>query len=105
MLSYSSLPSFFMGYALETTMYLLNKVPTKSTPKMPIELWRGFKSSLKHIRICGCPTYVLKGKMTKLELRSELYLIVGYLKETKGYDFYNTEEQKVFVSTNATFLE
>ena len=32
-------------------------------------------------------------------------LFVGYPKGTRGYYFYNSEEQKVFVSTNAKFLE
>ena len=32
-------------------------------------------------------------------------LFVGYPKGTRGYYFYNNEEQKVFVSTNAKFLE
>ena len=30
---------------------------------------------------------------------------VGYLKETKGYYFYNTKEQMLFVSNRAIFLE
>ena len=29
----------------------------------------------------------------------------GYSKETKGYLFYNHKDNKVFVSTNAKFLE
>ena len=32
-------------------------------------------------------------------------LFVGYPKETRGGFFYSAEENKVFVSTNATFLE
>ena len=40
MLSYSTLPISFWGYALNTAMYLLNSVP-KSIPKTPIELWNG----------------------------------------------------------------
>ena len=31
--------------------------------------------------------------------------VTGYPKRTRGYYFYNSEEQKVFVSTNAKFLE
>ena len=33
------------------------------------------------------------------------YLFVGYPKETRGYYFYHTLEQKQFVSMNAVFLE
>lgn len=45
MLNYSSLPILFWGYALETTVYLLNLVPSKFVPKTPTELWTGRKLS------------------------------------------------------------
>ena len=32
-------------------------------------------------------------------------LLVGYPKETRGYLFYSCKDNKVFVSTNAKFLE
>ena len=41
MLSYSTLPISFWGYALNTAMYLLNLVPSKSIPKTLVELWIG----------------------------------------------------------------
>ena len=41
MMSYSTLPISFLGYALNTVMYLLNLVPSKSVPKTPVELWNG----------------------------------------------------------------
>ena len=41
----------------------------------------------------------------KLEHRSKLCLFVGYPKETRGGLFYNPQDNKVFFSTNATFLE
>ena len=34
MMSYSSLPLSFWGYALQTACYLLNNVPSKSVPKL-----------------------------------------------------------------------
>ena len=36
MLSGSTLPKSFWGYALQTSVYLLNRVPTKSTPNIPL---------------------------------------------------------------------
>ena len=32
-------------------------------------------------------------------------IFVGYIPETRGGYFYSPKDQKVFVSTNATFLE
>ncbi|WP_227649430.1 hypothetical protein, partial [Klebsiella pneumoniae] len=40
-----------------------------------------------------------------MEARSEVCVFVGYPKGTKGGYFYNPKENKVVVSTNATFLE
>ncbi|KAK1569067.1 hypothetical protein Q3G72_032160 [Acer saccharum] len=45
------------------------------------------------------------GKTEKMESRSETCIFVGYPKETKGYYFYSPSDLKVFVSTNAKFLE
>ena len=41
----------------------------------------------------------------KLGPRSDRCLFMGYPKETKGYYFYHTEEQRLFVSNRAIFLE
>ena len=48
---------------------------------------------------------MLKWDPSKLETRSNVCLFVGYPKGTKGYMFYDPHDQKVFVSTNARFLE
>ena len=60
---------------------------------------------MRYLHIWGCPAHVLKGKPDKLEPKSEVCLLVGYPKETKGYLFYSRNDNKVFVSTNAKFLE
>ena len=105
MLSYSSLPESFWGYALETAAYILNLVPSKSVSKTPTELWKGRKPSLNHIRIWGAPAHVLVQKQQKLESRTEMCMFIGYPKGTRGGIFYNPKEKKVIVNTHATFLE
>ena len=67
MMSYANLPVFLWGYALETSAYLLNKVPSKSVPQTPYEIWKERKPSLKHVKIWGCPAYVKKVDPDKLE--------------------------------------
>src|SRR5215467_10044921 len=42
---------------------------------------------------------------SKLDPRSELCYFVGYPKGTRGGYFYHPQEHKVFVSTNARYLE
>ena len=84
MMSLSTLPLSFWGYALEIAAYILNMVPSKSVPKTPMEMWTGRKLILSHIRIWGCPAYVLKKSSNKLDSKSELYWFVGYPKGTRG---------------------
>ena len=105
MMSYSTLAISFWGYALNTAMYLLNLVPSKSVPKTPVELWNMRKPSMRHLHIWGCPTHVLKGKSDKLQSKTEVVFFVGHPKGTVGGLFYSHKDSKVFVSTNAKFLE
>ena len=48
---------------------------------------------------------MLKGKTRKLEPHSEVCMLVGYPKGTRGGLFYSPQDNKVFVSINARFLE
>ena len=105
MLSYSSLLISFWGYALETSTYLLNLIPSKSISKTPTELWNGRKPSLYHICIWGALAHVLRKEPHKLESRTKVCLFNEYPKGTRGGLFYSSLEKKVIVSTNAKFLE
>ena len=106
MMSFAQLPDSFSGYAAETAAYILNMVPSKSVSKTPYELLRGCKGSLRHFRIWRYPAHVLLQNSKKLERRSKLCLFVGYpRKEMKDDLFYDPQENRVFVSTNVTFLE
>ncbi|KAA0059676.1 gag/pol protein [Cucumis melo var. makuwa] len=107
MMSYAQLPSSFWGYAVEATLRILDNVPLKSVSETSFELWRGRKPSLSHFRIWGCParSKVTPRSWKKLEPRSKLCQFVGYPKEMRGGLFFDPQENRVFVSTNATFLE
>ena len=105
MIGFAGLPISFWGYALESTCYILNRVPSKSVAKTPYEIWMGRKPVLAHLRVWECPAYVKRLLTDKLGPRSDKYLFVRYPKEYKGYYFYHTREQKLFVSLRATFLK
>ena len=77
----------------------------KVVSKTPLELWNGPNPGLGHFGIWGCPVYVLRKKVGKLEQRTEVFLFVGYSKGTQGGLFYSPVDKKVFGSTNATFLD
>ena len=86
-------------------MYLLNLVPSKSVPKTPVKLWIRRKPRMRHLHIWGCLAHVLKGKSDKLQSKTEVIFFVRYLKGIVGDLFYSHNDNKVFVSTNAKFLE
>ena len=84
-----SMSSLFLRYAVETIVYILNNVPSKSVSETPFELWRRCKLTLSHIRIWGCLAHVLVTNLKKLEPRSRLCKFVGYSKETRGDIFFD----------------
>ena len=94
-----------LSYALETAVYVINRIPSKSVDVTPYEIWCNKKPILSHMKVWGCPAYVKRIVSDTLEDKSDKCLFVGYPKETIGYHFYHTLEQKVFVSKNAVFLE
>ncbi|KAL6346088.1 hypothetical protein AAG906_025368 [Vitis piasezkii] len=68
------------------------KFPTKVVPKTPFELWKCWKSSLRHMCIWGCST--ISG-----------YLI-GYDEKSKGYRFYcPSHNTRIVESRNSKFLD
>ncbi|KAK8680980.1 hypothetical protein V6N13_053388 [Hibiscus sabdariffa] len=97
MMSHTDLPTSFWGYALETTTFTLNRVPSKSVQKTPHGMWTGRRPNMSFMRVWGCQAYVKHQMSTKLEPKSQKCTFVGYPKETKGYYLYNPKENKVFV--------
>lgn len=59
---------------------------------------------MRFLHIWSCPAHILKGKSDKLELKTKVYLFVGYLKETKHDSFNNLVNYKLFVCTKAKIL-
>ena len=105
MMRFASLSISFWGYALESAFYVLNRISSKFANKTPYGIWIGHKSVLSHLRIWRYPAYIRHLKINKLEPRSDKCIFIGYSKEIKRYYFYLADEQKVFVSNKAYFLE
>jgi hypothetical protein len=72
--------------------------------KTPYEICTGKRPSLSFLKIWGCDSYVKRLTPTKLKPTFDECIFVGYPGETKGYYFYNRQENKVFVARNAVFL-
>ena len=97
MMSKVNLPKSLWGDALETIVYILNRVPSKLDNVTPYEIWTNKKPYLSHMKVWGCSAYVKRILSNKLEAKSDNCLFVQYPKETMGYQFYNSLEQKVCV--------
>ena len=105
MMGKADLPKSFWGYELEIPIYILNIVPSKSIDVTPYEIWTNKKPYLSHMKVWGCPAYVKWILSDKLESKSDKCLFVGYPNETMGNKFYNSLEQKMFISEHVVFLE
>ena len=105
MMGKADFPKSFWVYSLETVVYILNRVPSKSVEVTPYEIWTNKKPYLSYMKVWGCPAYVKQTISVKLEAKSDKCLFIGYPKETMGYQFYNTLEQRLLVSKHAIFLE
>ncbi|GJX63505.1 retrovirus-related pol polyprotein from transposon TNT 1-94 [Tanacetum coccineum] len=55
MLANLKLPEFLWTEALKTVAHILNRVPFKSVPKTPYEIWTRRKPSLRYLQFWGCP--------------------------------------------------
>ena len=58
-----------------------------------------------YFRIWGCSVYIKYLQINKLGPWSNKCIFVGQPKESKTYYFYHAEEQNVFISNRAFFLE
>lgn len=105
-LFYSQLHKSFWGNAIETAVYLINRVPTRTNEnnKTPYELWHNRKTAIKYLRVFGSTAYVHK-KLTngKLDSRSTKGIFVGY--EPSGYKVYIPSDRKFILSKDVQFDE
>ena len=108
MRSNTKLPQFLWTETLKTAVYILNRVPTKAVSKTPFESFKGWKPSLRHIRVWGCPyeVRIYNPQEKKLDPRTISGYFIGYAERSKGYRFYCTSHiTRIVESRNAKFLE
>eukprot|EP01018_Ginkgo_biloba_P002020 Gb_37775 [translate_table: standard] len=71
----------FWGEGVYTTVYLLNRSPTKPLVNKTLEeAWTGIKPDVSNLKIFGCIAYahVPDEKMTKMESKSIKCIFIGY---------------------------
>ena len=94
MMSLAILPKVLLGYALETAVYVINRIPSDSVDVAPYEIWSNKKSVLSYMRVWDALHRWRELCQINLMNKSDKCLFVGYPKETRGYYFYHTLEQR-----------
>ena len=86
MISNSSLPVNLWMEALKTTMHILNRVPSKSVPKTPYELWTGKKPRLNYLHVWGCPSgaKIFNPHIGKLDPKTVSAILLDILQHPKA---------------------
>ena len=108
MLHQSGAPKYLWAEAVNTAIYILNRVPTSQAPgKTPYEMWCGQKPTLDHLKVFGCDAYahVPDEKRRKLDTKSEKLVFIGYDKNSTNYRLFNPITRRVTVSRNVVFNE
>ncbi|KAJ0586507.1 putative RNA-directed DNA polymerase [Helianthus annuus] len=108
MLNMKKLPNSYWAEAVACTTYILNQTITKTRPNVtPYEAWNGRKPSVGHFKVFGCLAYVhvLKQHRSKLDIKTEKNVFVGYNTNTKGYKLYNPLTNKITISRDVIFDE
>jgi hypothetical protein len=88
MMSQTKLYLFYWGYALETAIFILNRVPTKYVDKTPYEVWTGRVPNLSFLKIWDCEAFVRRLMPDELDPKFDKCFFIGYPREIKGYYFY-----------------
>ena len=97
-----------MDGGVKTAIYILNRVPSKSVPKTPYELWTVREPSLTHLRVWGSPAEakVFNPSIGKLDPKTVSCHFIGYPEKSKGFRFYCPDRHTKFVETRyVVFLE
>ncbi len=83
----ANLPISYWDDAILTAVYILNRVPSKSVPSTPYELWTGKKPNLSNLRPRGSAGFVhdTSYKYGKLGPRGKKCIFIRYSEHSKGY--------------------
>ena len=77
MISLTDIPLLFLGYALQTTAFMLKRAPSESVEMTLYELWFSKKPKLSFLKVWGCDAYVKKLQPDKLEPKSGKCVFIG----------------------------
>ena len=93
---------------MHTAIYIMNRTPIVTIHDItPEQHFTGTKLDVSHFKVFRCIAYVhvLDELRTKLDLKVEKCIFVGYSLEQKGYCCYNLDTHEICVSRDVVFDE
>ncbi|KAM1757600.1 hypothetical protein ACFX11_006838 [Malus domestica] len=108
LLQTSHLPAPFWSCASQTSVYLINRMPSQTlNQKSPFEMLYGSVPDVSHLKVFGCSCYPLLRPLTttKLQPRTIKCIFLGYASKYKGYICYAANKKKVYISRHVLFDE
>jgi histone deacetylase 1/2 len=105
---HASVPAKFWAEALNTSTFLLNRRPCRSTtPSTPHDLLLGTAPDYHALRVFGCLCYPNTESTSrhKLDTRSVACVFFGYSPDHRGYRCYDPVTRRVHTSRHVHFVE
>ena len=101
------IPLELWAEAISCTVYVLNRVISKTSPVTPYQNWYGSKPNLSHLRIFGSIAFihVPKAERRKLDSKSLKCFFVGYSLTQKAYRFWDPVSRVIKISRDVVFDE
>ena len=101
------LPRDLWAEAVNTAVYVNNRIHGTSTAATPYETWYHRKPDVSHFRMFGTLAYVHIPKCLrkKLDAKSRPLLFVGYSETHKAYRFFDRVTRRITISRDAIFCE
>lgn len=100
MLNHARLPKKFWSEAVNTAVYMKNRLPTKALDgKTPYELVWSHRPTVRYFRVFGCDAFsqVPYQQRSKFDSKSQKLIFLGYEKYRKAYRLWDEDKQKLVV--------
>jgi transposase InsO family protein len=107
LLKQRGMPAVFWGEEVVTTVYILNRSPTKAlNGRTSYKAWHGRKPAVSHLQVFGCLVFSKElSHIGKLDDRSTPGVFISYAEGLKAYHILDPGTQRVRTMHDVVFDE
>ena len=107
MLYANNLPTELWSEAVNTAVYIRNRLPSTQAPQTPFTMWAGKRADLYHTRKFGCDAFMHMPDdlRKKWEPKAKKLILIGYDGNSNNYRLFDPETKRTTVSCNVVFNE